>query len=210
MEEVEKISRVLRLVEVYENYLFRRAWGVTFVTIGVLFPLDALLALRAQSIAKVLGMSAEAFILFASTVVSVTIMAIVIYSFTSATIAVSKKRKFSFRREIPHAVAISLIWFVFFNLTSFVPERFAAASWLWAAGCASLLSYLILRKVQVHWGYPELLVTGLISLAASVPIAFISDGVLAETASLMVFTVSFVAGGLYSMINASKALSEGA
>lgn len=209
MEEVEKISKVLQLVERYEDYLFRKAWGITLITIGVLAPLNGLLALRAQSIANILGMSAEAFISFASTIISVILMVVVIYSFTSATIVTSKRRKFSFRRDMPHAIAICLIWFIAFNLTRFVPECFAAASWLWAAGCASLLSYLILRKVPSHGSYPELLVIGLISLVASVPVAFVIDAVLAETASLMVFTVSFVLGGLYSMVTASKALSEG-
>jgi len=209
VEEVEKISKALKLVERYEDYLFRRAWGMTFITLGLLAPLNALLVLKAQMIAFILGMGTEAFISLASIIITLTIIALTIYFFTSATIVVSRRRKFSFSREMPHAFAISLIWFISFNVTRFFPERFAAVSWLWAAGCASLLSYLVLWKAQVHKSFRELLVTGLILLVASLPIALLSEAAVAETASLIVFTIAFVGGGFYSIVTASKALGEG-
>lgn len=208
MEEVEKVSEALRLVEKYESYLFRKAWGTNLIVWGILVPLNVLLILKAQPIADILGMSAEAFMSLASAMTLIVGAAIVIYTLTSATIVASRRRKFSFRRDMPHAVVISLIWFISFNLTAFVPERFGAVSLLWAAGGASLLSYLVLRKVSAHGSYPELLLVGLILLIASLPIAGVSDAALAWTATLVVFAVSFVAGGLYSIITASKALSE--
>jgi len=208
MEEVEKISQALKLVERYEDYLFRRAWGMTFVTLGLLAPLNAFLVLKAQMISIILGMGTEAFISLVSIMIALAIAALTIYFFTSATIVVSRRRKFSFSREMPHAFAISLIWFVSFNVTRFFPERFAAVSWLWATGCASILSYLVLWKAQIHRSLRELVITGLALLVASVPIAFLSEAV-AETASLIVFTIAFVGGGFYSIVMASKALGEG-
>lgn len=207
MEEVEKVSEALRLVEKYESYLFRKAWGTNLIVWGILVPLNALLILKAKPIADILSMSAEAFMSLASAMTLIAGVAIVIYTLTSATIATSRRRKFSFRRDMPHAVAIFLIWFISFNLTAFVPERFGVVSLLWAAGSASLLSYLVLRKVPVHGSYPELLLVGLILLIASLPIAGVTDAALAQTATLVIFAISFVAGGLYSIITASKALS---
>lgn len=207
MEEVEKVSEALRLVEKYESYLFRKAWGTNLIVWGILVPLNALLILKAKPIADILSMSAEAFMSLASAMTLIAGVATVIYTLTSATIATSRRRKFSFRRDMPHAVAIFLIWFISFNLTTFVPERFGVVSLLWAAGSASLLSYLVLRKVPVHGSYPELLLVGLILLIASLPIAGVTDAALAQTATLVIFAVSFVAGGLYSIITASKALN---
>lgn len=207
MEEVEKVSQALQLVERYEHYLFRKAWGVTFIIWGIFGPLTALLALKAQPIAEVLGMSAEVFILLTSTMIWLVGIAIVIYSFVSATIATSRERKVSFRREMPHALVISLIWFFSFNLTGFVPERFGAVSWLWAGGGASLLSDLILRKATGHGSYPELRLVGLILLIASFPIAGVSNLALAQIAALVTFSISFVSGGLYSITTASKVLN---
>jgi len=207
VEEVEKVSEALRLVEKYESYLFRKAWGTNLIVWGILVPLNALLILKAKPIADILSMSAEAFMSLASAMTLIAGVATVIYTLTSATIATSRRRKFSFRRDMPHAVAIFLIWFISFNLITFVPERFGVVSLLWAAGSASLLSYLVLRKVPVHGSYPELLLVGLILLIASLPIAGVTDAALAQTATLVIFAVSFVAGGLYSIITASKALN---
>jgi hypothetical protein len=209
VEEVQRISKALKLVEQYEDYLFRRAWGMTFIALGLLFPLNALLILKAESIAGVLGMGTEAFTSLASTIIALTIVAVTLYLFTSATVVLSRRRKFSFSREMPHALAISLTWFVCLNLTRFVPERFAAVSWLWATGCASLLSYIILWKVQVHTRFQELYVTGLSLLIASLPIAFVTEAAIAEPISLTVFSVAFVAGGIYSILTASRILGEG-
>jgi len=46
-------------------------------------------------------------------------------------------------------------------------------------------------------------------LVASLPIALLSEAAVAETASLIVFTIAFVGGGFYSIVTASKALGEG-
>lgn len=206
MEEVERIGEVLKLVERYEDYLFRRAWGMTFIVFGLLTPVSFLIILKAQPIAMVLGMSTEAFISLASITIALTLAAIITYLFASAAVALSKKRKFSFSRDVPLALLLSLTWFISFQLTRYAPERFAAVSWLWAGGFAGLFSYLIFLKAQVHKGFRELLVTGLILIAASIPIAFIADASTAETASLIVFSIAFVGGGIYSILKATKVL----
>jgi hypothetical protein len=206
MEEVEKVSEALKLVEKYENYLFRKAWGISLIVWGILIPLSSYLVLKAQPIATILDTSVEAFMTLVTAMTLIVCAALTIYTFVSAEIATLRRRRFSFRRDVPHAVIISLIWFVFFRLTAFVPERFGVVSLLWAPSGACLLSYLVLRKV--HGGYLEVLLVGLILLIASLPVVAISDVALAQIATLVIFAVSFVIGGLYSIIAASKALSE--
>lgn len=210
MEEVEKVSKALQLVERYEYYLFRKAGGMIFIIWGILGPLMGFLALRAQPIADVLGMSVEAFRVLASVMIWIVGIVITIYLDVSAIIVTSRMRKSPFHRHISHMIVIFLIWFASFYLTGFVPEQFGIVSWLWAVGCASLLTYFVLRKVSTHGSYPEILLVGLISLFASLPIASLSNVTLAQIATLMIFTVSFVTGGLYSIITASKALGGSA
>ena len=209
MEEVEKVSKALQLVERYEYYLFRKAGGFIFINWGIIVPLFAFIALKAQPIANVLGMSAKAFIIVASIMIWAVGIVITVYLDVSAMIVASRMTKTPFRRHITHMVAIFLIWFISIILSNFVPERFEAVSMLWAASCASLLTYVVIRKVSAPGSYPEILFIGLILLVASLPISSINDIGLAQIATLMTFTISFVAGGLYSIITASKELIEG-
>lgn len=207
MEEVEKVKKALQLVERYEYYLFRKAWGMTLIIIGICGSISAFLALKAQYIAEILHISAEAFILLASVMIWLVGAVIIVYSFVSAQITLSKEKKGSFRRDMPHAVLISLIWFISFKLTGYAPERFEVVSWLWAGGGSCILSYLIHKIVLGHGNYPELLLVGLTLLVVSLPIAVVGDTSLAETATLVTFAISFVIGGLYSIMTASKILS---
>ncbi|MFX0195227.1 MAG: hypothetical protein ACFFCW_03815 [Candidatus Hodarchaeota archaeon] len=208
MEEVEKVSKALQLVERYEYYLFRKAGGFIFINWGIIIPLFAFIALKAQQIADVLGMSAKAFLLVASTMIWVVGIVITVYLDVSAMIVASRMRETPFHKHIPHMVAILLIWFISFFLINFVPKRFKAVSWLWAASCASILTYVVIRKVSAHGSYPELLFIGLILLVTSLPITSVNDVELAQIATLVTFTISFVTGGLYSIKTASKVLID--
>lgn len=207
MDNLEKISKAIALVEKYESYLFRKAGGVTLIVFGIIIPLTAFLHLIAPGIAPLLGVSIEAFVFLTTVITWIIGVSIIFYSFASATKISSKKRKFSFRKEIPHIFAIMLVWLLSFTLLAFAPENLEVVSNLWAAGSACVLSYLILRRVPVHTNYPEILLVGLILLIASIPILFIGDLFLAETITIAIFAISFVAGGFYSILTASHALN---
>lgn len=207
MEEVEKVTEALKLVERYEEYLFRKAFGVLFIVLGILGPLTGYLISNAQPLANVLGINADALALFTTVIIWIIGCAIILRSFASATIVYQKKHKFSFRSDAPHIIAIILVWLVPFFLVKFAPERLMPVAWLWAAGISSVITYIIIRKT--HGNYPELLLTGLALLITSLPIAVISDLALAESVSTVTFSVGFFIGGLYSTITATRALGKG-
>lgn len=206
MEEVEKVTEALKLVERYEEYLFRKAFGVLFIVFGILGPLTGYLISNAQPLANVLGVSADAFALFTVVIIWIIGYAIILRSFASATIVYQKRQKFSFRRDAPHIITIILVWFVSFFLINFAPERLTPVAWLWAPGIGSVVTYIIIRKT--HGNYPELLLTGLALLITSLPIAAISDLALAGSVSMVTFSASFFIGGLYSTITATRALGK--
>lgn len=207
MENLDKISKAIALVEKYESYLYRKAWGMTLIVFGIVIPLTAFLQLIAPGIAPILGVSIEAFVLLTSVITWIIGAAIILYSFASASKISSKKRKFSFRKEMPHILAIILVWSLSFALLAFAPDNLEVVSNLWAAGSACVLSYLILRRVPEHANYPEIFLVGLILLIASIPILLISDPFLAEIITIAIFAISFVAGGFYSILTASHALN---
>jgi len=207
-EEIERFDRALRLVERYEDYLFRRALGVALIVCGVSFPLTAFMILKAQAFADLLNMSPAAFIAFAPTITLLASVVIIVYVFTSAHLVYSRMREGSFWTDFPHMAAMFLIWFLSFYLTRYVPEPYFRVSWLWAGGSASLISYLFMKRQEEHWDYPVLLVIGLICTVSSLPLLLIGDAQLSTALSFTVFGVSFIAGGVYSLFNASRVLSE--
>jgi hypothetical protein len=85
---------------------------------------------------------------------------------------------------------------------------FTTVSWLWAGGGAALISYLLNRSYTTEAEYTELLIIGIICIVASLPLLLIREEQIVLTATFLVFSVSFMAGGLYSTLNASKLLSE--
>jgi hypothetical protein len=208
MEDLERFGEALRLVERYEAYLFRRALGIAFIVCGVVFPLSAFMVLKAQALAGLLNISAEAFMAFAPTILLLVGMAIIFYSFTSAHVVTARMRKTPFKKDLPHMIIMFLIWFVSFYLTNYVPEPYIAISWLWAGGIASLVSYSVLKRENPSWYYPEFLIVGAICLAVSIPLLLIRGSQLVEAIAFLTFCVSFIAGGVHSFINASKELSE--
>lgn len=208
IEDFERFEKALRLVERYETYLFRRAMGIALIDCGIVIPFSAFLVLKAQSIAEILDMSSEAFIAFVPPILLLIGIVIIIYFFTSAHVVTSRMRKYSFWKDFPHIVVMFILWFLSFFLTRYVPETYAGVSWLWAGGFASIASYLVLRKEPANWNYPELLIVGLMCLVASLPLMAIKDSQLVVTVTFAVFSVSFIVGGVYSLINASMVLSE--
>ena len=209
MEEIERFDKALRLVERYEGYLFRRAMGIALIICGIIFPLTAFMVLKAQTIATLLNMSSQAFLTFIPTVILLIGMAVIIYNFTSAHVVTSRMRKESIWKDTPHMVMMFLVWFIAFYLTNYVPEPFTTISWLWAGGGASLISYMFMRRDPSEAKFKELLIIGFICIVTSIPLPFIQDDQLVLTATFLIFSLSFIIGGLYSTVNASKLLSEG-
>ena len=205
MEEIEWFEKALHIVERYEGYLFRRAMGIALIVCGIVFPLTAFMVLKAQTMANLLNMSVQAFLTFIPTVILLIGIATIIYNFTSAHVVTSRMRKESIGKDAPHMVLMFLIWFISFYLTNYVPEPFTTLSWLWAGGGASLLSYLLNRGDKAT----ELLIIGIICIVSSLPLLLIRDEQVVLTATFLVFSMSFITGGLYSTFNASKLLSEG-
>jgi hypothetical protein len=205
-EEVGKLREALELVEKYEKYLFRKSFGVLLIVIGILGPLTGLLTMNAEPIATHMGISETAFVVSMSAITWIIGFTIVIRSFASATILLQKKRKVSFRKDAPHIVAICLVWFIFFFSVNLAPAGLMPVALLWAAGSATLLIYLIVRRI--HGAYPELLITGLALLIASIPITAISDLALAGSVSMTAFGASFCIGGAYSTMIATRALGK--
>ncbi len=206
MTELDKVIKALRLVEKYESYLFQKAWGMMLIVIGIAIPLSGFLNIVAPSLAPILKISADLLTALSTAIVWIIGGSIILYSFATATKLQSEKRAFSFRKEMPHIVAIILIWFISFGLLNFVPEDLGIVAILWAAGASCILSYLVLRRV--HSNYPEILLVGVILLISSIPIAFISDLLVAEILTIVVFAISFVTGGFYSIFTASNALNK--
>ncbi|TFG04608.1 MAG: hypothetical protein EU536_04255 [Promethearchaeota archaeon] len=208
MDEVDRISKALTLVEKYESYLFRRAWGVTLIIFAIVIPLTALLNLLAPSIAPYIGMSAESFILLSSIITWIIGISLIFYSFASASKISSRQHQFSFRKEMPHIIAIMLIWIISFTLLNFAPEPVEVVANLWAAGIACILTYIVLKSVPTHANYPEIALVGFILLIASLIVLFITDMAIAELITIVVFALSFLVGGLYSILTASKVLTK--
>ena len=179
MEEVEKVSKALQLVEYYESYLFRRAGGVVFIVWGILGPLIGLLVLKSRSIADIMGISVNTFMWLVPPVIWLVGLAITAYVISSASIIASRMRKMPSRKHLLPTVVLFLIWVLSFILAGVLsvlgPKQLILVSWLWAGGGASLLTYLVLRKISDRGGYPEVLLVGLILLIASLPIVNVTD-----------------------------------
>jgi len=209
LEEIKRFEKALRLVERYEGYLFRRATGISLIICGIVFPFTAFLVFNSRTIASLLNMSVQAFLLFIPPIIILTGIAAIVFLFTSAHVVTSKMRKESMWKDAPHMVLMFLVWFIPFYLTNYVPETYSTLSWLWAGACASLLSYLLMRKDPVEGKYTELLVIGAFCTISSIPLLFVKDQQLVIAATFLIFTLSFIAGGIYSILDASKLLGIG-
>ena len=208
LEEIRRLEEALLIVERYEAYLFKRALGIAFIVCGIVFPLTAFMVLKAQTLAGLLNMSVGVFITVAPTLTLFIGMAVILYSFTSAHVVTARMRKTPVRKDVTHMILIFLVWFFAFYLTNYVPEPYTAVSWLWAGGLASLISYVLLKRENPSWVYPELLVVGVICLVVSAPLLLMGGSHLVEGLAFLTFSASFIAGGIHSLVNASKELSE--
>lgn len=209
LEDIDRLDKALHIVERYEGYLFRRALGVALIICGILFPTTAIMVLNAQTIADLLNINAEAFRSFGPTIVLFVGAALIVYIFTSTNIVASRMRKESVWKDLPRMIFLFLVWVFAFYLTSFVPEPYLVISWLWAGGGASLLSYLLAGRDHVNARFNELVIVGFLCFFSSIPLLFVRNDSYVLTATFLVFSASFIIGGVYSILYASKMLSAG-
>jgi hypothetical protein len=208
MEELDKVVEALEVVERYEDYLFRRAWGRVLLTIGIVVPLGFILAMNAQLLAQILGLPADTVMLLSSTMTVIVVFGLVILSFGSAQAARSKKSTDSAPRGVLHGVVIGLFWFVAFLSVGFIPEAFAQVSLLWVGGVACICTYMVLKLTPGHEGHNEILFLGIVLLVASLPLLAVSEQDIAQYLALTVFSAAFVFGGLYAIATSSRKLSK--
>jgi len=208
MEELDKVVEALEVVERYENYLFRRAWGRALVTIGFMIPLGTILAMNAQLLAQILGLPADTVMLLSSIMTVIAAFGLIVLSFGSAQVATSKKHIDSAPRGVLHAVVIGFIWFVAFLSIGFVPEAFAQVSLLWVAGVACVCTYMVLKLTPGHEGHNEILFLSIVLLVASLPLLAVSEQDIAQYLALTVFSVTFIFSGLYAIATSSRKLSK--
>ncbi len=214
MQELERLNEALRLVEKYEQYLGRRIWGIILIVWGVLLPLMYFLTSNAQSLALLLDMSVEVFIVFVVGLIFLIGFGINFYVSASATVYIAKRRKLSLG-EMSHVILIFMVFFISFFLAGYaetmLPQPFSTVSLLLAAGFSALASYVILRITPIHETYSELIIIGAILLVVSIPIMLLSSNLgetLAQTASVLTVGAGFAIGGVYSIISALKTLGE--
>ena len=206
MKEIKKVSAALRAVERWEEYLFRRAVGATFIVCAVLIAVAGFITLKAEFIASAIGMSSGALIGFTWLVTMVVIgTPIIVYLFTSAGRALERIEPAAakYRRAF---VGVFLMWFALMSIAGFLGGAYAV-SWVVCIGIANILTYAISRKVGKK-GYPEQFVVGAILLAASPFIFAMGTTETAYLSMLTVIVLAYGAGGVYSLLAAPRALIE--
>lgn len=205
MEDLERFSEAIKIVERYEQYLYQRAMGLALIVNGLVGPSVFFLMLKADRFSALIGMTPTMFSVASTTLLVGIGIFVNIYLFASARVLSSKVNKREDKRELPFMVLMFCIWFVAFFLVGYIPEPFNGIGWSLAGGAASLVSYVAI-SVAGHHKRPELLIIGLINILASLPVFLYGDLLEMEVAVLTVYAVSFVCGGAYSTMNANRYL----
>jgi hypothetical protein len=205
MEDLERFSEAIKMVERYEQYLYQRAMGLALIVNGLVGPSVFFLMLKADSFSALIGMTPTMFSVASTTLLVGIGIFVNIYLFASARVLSSKVTKRDDGRDLPFMVLMFCIWFVAFFLVGYIPEPFSGIGWSLAGGAASLISYIAISAAG-HNKRPELLIIGLINILASLPVFLYGDLLEVEVAVLTVYAVSFVCGGAYSTMNANRYL----
>jgi hypothetical protein len=205
MEDLERFSEAIKMVERYEQYLYQRAMGLALIVNGLVGPSVFFLMMKADSFSVLIGMTPTMFSVASTTLLVGIGVFVNIYLFASARVLSSKVTKRDDGRDLPFMVLMFCIWFVAFFLVGYIPEPFSGIGWSLAGGAASLVSYVAISAAG-HHKRPELLIIGLINILASLPVFLYGDLLEVEVAVLTVYAVSFVCGGAYSTMNANRYL----
>jgi hypothetical protein len=210
MEEVEKVVEALGVVERYNSYLFRRAWGKMLLIVGSVFPLGSLLVINAQIVASLWGIPVDIVGIISFVIITVASIALVSIAFGSAHLAKPKKQKEEGSKEWIHGIIIALVWFTAFSLAGYMPPEFFSVSALWASGSSCLITYIILRLTPEHTASIEILILGFMLLIASFPILLMGETQLALYTALIFFSSSFIVTGIFVLSTSGKELSASA
>jgi len=205
MEDLERFSEAIKMVERYEQYLYQRAMGLALIVNGLVGPSVFFLMLKADRFSALIGMTPTMFSVASTTLLVGIGIFVNIYLFASARVLSSKVTEREDRRDLHFMVLMFCIWFVAFFLVGYIPEPFSGIGWSLAGGAASLVSYVAISAAG-HHKRPELLIIGLINVLASLPVFLYGDLLEMEVAVLTVYAVSFVCGGAYSTMNANRYL----
>ena len=195
MEELEKVLQALRVVERYEEYLFRKIWGRALIVIGIVFPLGALISMNAVLVANVVGLDAELISLLATVMAVVLCCGFIAYSFFESWKTVESKSD-EVSKDSMHGPLIGIAWFLAFTLTGLFPESLRLVSLLWAASASCLITFVILRAVGSHGKVRVLFYLGISLFLVSFPLLLISDIVLLGYLALIAFSVCFIIAGI--------------
>jgi len=205
MEDLNKFSKAITMVERYEQYLYQRAMGLAFIINGLVGPAVFFLILKAESFSVYLGMTSTMFSVFSTTLLAGIGVLINIYLFASARVLSSKISERKDNRDLPFMFLMFCIWFVAFFLVGYIPDPYSGAGWSLAGGAASLISYFVM-SYSGHQKRPELIIIGVINILATLPVFLYGDLLEVEVLILTIYAISFVCGGAYSTIKANQYL----
>jgi hypothetical protein len=205
MEEVDRVLEALRVVERYDEYLFRRAWGKALVVIGIALPLGVFMALNAAVIAAATGLEANLVMTLAN-ILSVIICFSYVAQVFASTWKPTKKEEGSKHGRSYHGWVIAFVWFALFSLASMAPEPLQIIALLWAASASCILSFVVLRLTGGHGQALIILYLGILLGAVSLPLLLITDATVAAYGALTAFSLCFIAAGLVMLRLASSSL----
>ena len=205
MEALDRVLEALEVVERYEDYLFRRAWGRSLIAIGTLFPLGMVIITNADILAYLTGIDANLVRLVAYAMTIVLCWGLVSYTFFGAWRTIKKE---SDRREggSLHGILIALVWFASFSLTSLAPEQLTLVSLLWASSLACFLSFVILRLTHSHDRERVILYLAALLGIASILVLAIEDATISGATGLLAFSICFIVAGFIMHRQAAQAL----
>lgn len=205
MEDLDRFSKAITIVERYEQYLYQRAMGLAFIVNGIVGPAVFFLILKADIFSIYLGMTSTMFSIISTTLLAGIGILINIYLFASARILSSKISEKKDNRDLPFMILMFSIWFIAFFLVGYIPEPYSGAAWSLAGGAASLISYFVM-SYSGHQRRPELIIIGFINILATLPVFLYGDLLEVEILVLTIYAISFVCGGAYSTIKANQYL----
>ncbi len=212
MHELRKLNEAIVVVEKYSDYLARKAWGKTLIIWGIIAPIGLILYFSSPTLSALFNMDRNSFSTLTSFTIVLIGIGITLYNFLTASRVLKTKDDRSVsspKKSSLHGIIIGFIWFFLYLLAGVIPDPYSVVSSVWAAGLAIIISYVLLKNF-FHDTFPELLLVGIILLIASLPLVIIAvvDWELARIITVIIFSISFLAGGFYSFLEAPKILSR--
>lgn len=219
MKEVKRVSAALRAVERWEEYLFCRALGMTFIVWAVTVAVAGFITLTAERVASVIGLSKEALVSFTWLVAVVIAVPLTLRFFVSAGLTVARELSPAAKRRYRRigavkTAAIFTAWAVIMLGGLRLLPGFLGfpASLVLCLGIANVLTYFIAEAKEGRYEKRKMtavqLLVGIVLVVASFPISALGVDNMAYLSMLAAIVVSYGSGGVYALIAASRALIE--